>query len=64
VVHALRFDEADHGPGPAAHFDEAVLDHIGGAYPLPEVPGQGEERQVWPLKTSQPCINYDAKARS
>ena len=45
AVHALHVDEADHGPGSAAYFHETAFDDVGGAHLLPQVPGQGEERQ-------------------
>ena len=35
--------KTNHGPGAAAHFDEAALDHVGGAQFAPQVPGKGEE---------------------
>ena len=35
AVHGLHVDEADHGPGTAANFDEATLDDVGGAQLAP-----------------------------
>src|ERR1700758_4239084 len=37
--------KANHGPGAAAHFDEAALDHVGGAQFPPQMPGTGEHRK-------------------
>src|SRR5258707_8714453 len=45
AVHAGYVDEADHGPGSSSYFHEAAFDDVGSAYLLPQVPGQGEERQ-------------------
>src|SRR5579864_734041 len=45
AVDALHVDEADHGPSSAANFHEAAFDDIGGAHLLPQVAGQGEERE-------------------
>lgn len=45
AVHTGYVDEADHGPGTASYFHEAAFDDMGGAHLLPQVSGQGKERQ-------------------
>jgi hypothetical protein len=45
TIHALEVDKAHHGPGAAAHLDEAALNNIGGAQLLPPMPREAEERQ-------------------
>src|SRR6266851_9632589 len=45
AVHTFYVHKAHHGPGPASHFHEAALDHVGGAQFPPQVPGKGEEGQ-------------------
>ena len=44
-VHGLHVDEADHGAGSSAHFDEAALDDVGGAQLAPQVLWESEKRQ-------------------
>jgi hypothetical protein len=45
AVHTGHIHKTDHGPGSSTHFDKTALDHIAGAHLLPQVPGQGKERQ-------------------
>ncbi len=49
-IHRLHVDEADHGPGSAADFDETALDDVGGAQLAPQVFGKSEEsQQLWQI---------------
>jgi hypothetical protein len=45
AVHAFDVDKANHGPGAAADFDKAALDHVGGTQFASQMPGEGEKRQ-------------------
>src|SRR5438132_1396744 len=45
AVDAFYVDKANHGPGAAADFDKAALDHVGGTQFPPQMPGKGEHRQ-------------------
>jgi hypothetical protein len=41
AVHGLHIDEAGHGPGTTADFDETSFDDVGGAQLAPQVLGKG-----------------------
>src|SRR5439155_8865531 len=45
AVNAGDVDEANHGPGSSSNFDEAAFDDVSGAHLLPQMAGQGEERE-------------------
>ena len=40
--HGLHVDEADHGPGTAANFNEAAFDDVGSAQLAPQMLGKRE----------------------
>src|ERR1700733_2640187 len=42
AVDALYIHKANHGAGSSAHFDEAALNHVGGAQFPPQVAGKSE----------------------
>jgi len=44
-VHELHVDEADHGAGAAANFDETAFDDVGGAQLAPQMFGETVEGQ-------------------
>jgi len=45
-VHGLHVDQADHGPGAAANFDQTAFDDIGGAQLAPQMPGESGRRRA------------------